>query len=682
MKSKALLAAILVVTMALSQVSAVLAVDSEVEGEVIPGSKVQQEESSFIKAEVVHIPDENLKKVLKEMLGVNEDVEITVSKLESLTGNLDISYIDVESLEGLQYCKNLTSIAANYNRIGDISPLSGLSNLTELSLEHNNISDISILRELNLTYLSLGGNPIENLEVVSELTQLNHLCLDNLNLNNDDLKMILSLDLWILSLNNNNITDFSILNSLPGLGYLELKGNKITKLPEFTNLKELYRINLNNNSISDISELSSLEKADYIGVENQRIVLDKVEPKDEKIITNNPIVGTGGDISITNITNNGVYDTEANTITWDEWNWLEESFNFAQHNWNSSSGANIKFHGKVIQKIDFEDKSEVVNIVDKNLEGIIRDKLSLAPETPITAGLLGTLKGDLDISSSDIKSLEGLQYCKNLISLNANYNNISDLSPLKDLKKLQYVEAYDQQVHPLAVIASDKSIAVNPVKDINGDSVTPRDITLNGEYDAEDNTISWEKVSSLDVAEYSFHTQLHSDTMKVNFSGTVYQEFIHNDVPVILGAENITINEGDSFDPLKGIIAEDETGDLTAKIVVEGNVDTEKPGSYTLIYKVTNSIGNTATIKRVVTVKAKEDTGSGSGSGNESGDGSGSEAGDGSGNEAGNENSSSSQPDLSGNDKLPQTGSAIPNIINILGLGSIVAGLRIRRKRK
>ena len=67
--------------------------------------------------------------------------------------------------------------------------------------------------------------------------------------------------------------------------------------------------------------------------------------------------------------------------------------------------------------------------------------------------------------------------------------------------------------------------------------------------------------------------------------------------------QNINV---DAFDPKAGTAASDEEdGDLTDKILVEGSANTEKDGEYTLTYSVTDSEGASYTVKRVVAVKEK-----------------------------------------------------------------------------
>ncbi|KAB2357014.1 immunoglobulin-like domain-containing protein [Bacillus toyonensis] len=67
-----------------------------------------------------------------------------------------------------------------------------------------------------------------------------------------------------------------------------------------------------------------------------------------------------------------------------------------------------------------------------------------------------------------------------------------------------------------------------------------------------------------------------------------------------------TINVGDKFNPLSGVKAIDnEDGDITDKVTVNGSVDASKPGTYELTYTVSDSKGHTVTAKQTVTVKQK-----------------------------------------------------------------------------
>ncbi|WP_460423656.1 immunoglobulin-like domain-containing protein, partial [Paraclostridium sordellii] len=78
-----------------------------------------------------------------------------------------------------------------------------------------------------------------------------------------------------------------------------------------------------------------------------------------------------------------------------------------------------------------------------------------------------------------------------------------------------------------------------------------------------------------------------------------------NSMPVI-NAEDKTIKVGDKFNPMTGVTATDkEDGNITKDIkVIENTVDTSKPGTYKVVYEVTDSQGETTTKTITVTVES------------------------------------------------------------------------------
>ena len=79
-----------------------------------------------------------------------------------------------------------------------------------------------------------------------------------------------------------------------------------------------------------------------------------------------------------------------------------------------------------------------------------------------------------------------------------------------------------------------------------------------------------------------------------------------NNVPVIKGADEVSVSMGSTFNALEGVTAKDrEDGDLTSKITVTGTVDTSKVGKYTLVYSVKDSAGAEAKVERIVNVQEK-----------------------------------------------------------------------------
>lgn len=80
---------------------------------------------------------------------------------------------------------------------------------------------------------------------------------------------------------------------------------------------------------------------------------------------------------------------------------------------------------------------------------------------------------------------------------------------------------------------------------------------------------------------------------------------VKNTIPEIRGIAPITMTAGEPFDPFAGITAWDnEDGDLSAALQVSGQMDSNKPGIYTLHYLVRDSKGGEARRGRSVLVKA------------------------------------------------------------------------------
>lgn len=76
-----------------------------------------------------------------------------------------------------------------------------------------------------------------------------------------------------------------------------------------------------------------------------------------------------------------------------------------------------------------------------------------------------------------------------------------------------------------------------------------------------------------------------------------------SDKPILTG-EDVALNIGDTFEPLKGIVANDpEDGDITKDIkIINNNVNTKRGGNYVVSYEVTDSHGNKVTLDRNVSV--------------------------------------------------------------------------------
>ncbi|MGO1183464.1 MAG: LamG-like jellyroll fold domain-containing protein [Micrococcaceae bacterium] len=122
--------------------------------------------------------------------------------------------------------------------------------------------------------------------------------------------------------------------------------------------------------------------------------------------------------------------------------------------------------------------------------------------------------------------------------------------------------------------------------------------------------------------------------------------------PELTVPERTEVSVGESFDPLAGVSATDDTdGDLTAEVEVIGAVDTSEPGSYALTYTVQDTNGNQAIASTVVTVTEESSNGSGDGDNGGSDGGSDGDSGEGGGGGA----EENSEEETSGNGGAGET---------------------------
>ncbi|MCY1037990.1 DUF5011 domain-containing protein [Staphylococcus nepalensis] len=81
-------------------------------------------------------------------------------------------------------------------------------------------------------------------------------------------------------------------------------------------------------------------------------------------------------------------------------------------------------------------------------------------------------------------------------------------------------------------------------------------------------------------------------------------EATENSIPKLKGTNDIVIDKGNNYNLLNGVRAYDkEDGDLTHKIIVDGQINTDKKGKYKVEYKVEDSEGATNKSVRYIEVK-------------------------------------------------------------------------------
>lgn len=100
---------------------------------------------------------------------------------------------------------------------------------------------------------------------------------------------------------------------------------------------------------------------------------------------------------------------------------------------------------------------------------------------------------------------------------------------------------------------------------------------------------------------YALHLRAQ-ETRIVKVQDTVPPEIVLN------GDEQVSFVQGEAWDDPGASASDNADGDLTGEIRVEGTVDGETPGTYTLTYVVSDKSGNQASVTRTVNVKTTPET--------------------------------------------------------------------------
>ena len=84
-----------------------------------------------LSAQLVDIPDPNLRAAVREALNLPPGVPLTVQGMRRLT-DLGVGDRGMTNLTGLEYARNLTYLGIHYNPITDLGPIAGLTHLDTL----------------------------------------------------------------------------------------------------------------------------------------------------------------------------------------------------------------------------------------------------------------------------------------------------------------------------------------------------------------------------------------------------------------------------------------------------------------------------------------------------------------------------------------------------------------------
>ena len=211
-----------------------------------------------VSAQIVEIPDPNLRQAIRETLQLPDGVPITQLEMGRLR-ELEAEQREITDLTGLEFASNLTGlfVRGNWNNTIsssssslDLSPLSNLTELKVLFIRHCRISDLTPLAKLTqLKGLTLTENGIRDITPLAGLVNLG-----------------------FLTLIENRIADLSPLANFTQLKDLTIIGCRITDITPLGNLTNLVTLNLASNQIVDISPLAALTQLEKLVMDSNQIV--------------------------------------------------------------------------------------------------------------------------------------------------------------------------------------------------------------------------------------------------------------------------------------------------------------------------------------------------------------------------------------------------------------------------
>ena len=265
-------------------------------------------------AQIVNIPDVNLRAAINETLGKPENARITQQEMLTLNelhapnrGITDLTGLEtatnlrkltlpdnlISDLTPLASCTRLREVDLDKNVIFDLSPIASLTDLNRILISHNLVSDLSPLAGLiRLEVIGMSDNPLAdlaplsgcislqnfhgwgtpviNLEGIAELPKFRQLNVCGAEIS-DLTPLAKAKGLTELYINSSQVTDLSPIAELTNLKRISFDNNEISDISPLKNLTNLTWINLSGNAISDVSPLAEIRGLTWIDLSDNRV---------------------------------------------------------------------------------------------------------------------------------------------------------------------------------------------------------------------------------------------------------------------------------------------------------------------------------------------------------------------------------------------------------------------------
>lgn len=204
---------------------------------------IKDDEATFVDMfQPISIPDPYFKEYLVQNFDADADGEISKNEALSVT-SITVYTENITSLQGLEYFTNLNNLSCeiHYNGWDQDGEMSFNNN----PVNHGHLSELDLSKNINLRYLSCGGNSISKLDLSHNLQLQTVICRLN---SIEELIISKSMSLVYLDCSHNQLTTLDVSNN-KALESLHCDGNQI-KVLNVSNNTILTSLWCDNNQIS------------------------------------------------------------------------------------------------------------------------------------------------------------------------------------------------------------------------------------------------------------------------------------------------------------------------------------------------------------------------------------------------------------------------------------------------
>ena len=210
-----------------------------------PAPKTYADDEYYVQINERNFEDENFRKFLTNNVDTDHDNFISSTEFKAVT-TLNCSFLNIESLQGIEYFTELVELNCNTNKLQKLD-LSNNKKLEVLFCEGNKLTDLNVTKNTELKRLFCDRNKLTEIDVRNNKKLWDFYCYAN-QLTELDLKENPNLGRVICS--TNKLTSIDVTQN-PKLFDLSCEGNKISSLDLSMN-PELDQLHCENNLISNL----------------------------------------------------------------------------------------------------------------------------------------------------------------------------------------------------------------------------------------------------------------------------------------------------------------------------------------------------------------------------------------------------------------------------------------------